>query len=285
MTDKLIIKDFYDEATFTYSYVITDSQSGECAVIDPVLDYDMISGRVNEKSVTEIIRYIEENKWQLKWILETHAHADHLTAAQQLKQACGGEICIGHGIIDIQKQFKTVYGFGEEFDTGGTAFDCLLNEGDTLMLGDCEIVVLATPGHTLDSLTYHVDNYLFIGDTMFHPDTGTARCDFPGGDAELLFQSIQRILSFNGDTKLCLCHDYPGPTRNPQTYITVKEMKSNIHLIKSDNTVDKFVRIRHARDSSLSLPKLIIPSIQVNCQAGLKLNDKLRTLLWPINRF
>jgi len=281
----LNVKDFYDPVTGSFSYLLEDSQSRECVVIDPVLNFDIISGRISTSTIEPVIDYIGANKLKLQWILETHAHADHLTAAQQLKTACGGNIAIGVGIVEIQKSFKEIYGFSDDFDTSGMSFDRLLQEGDEVRFGEYSIEVLATPGHTKDSLTYRLENYLFIGDTLFHPSLGSARCDFPGGDAKLLFKSIQRILSHNNDTVLCLCHDYPDSKRKAETFISIDDMKSNIHVQAANNKTDDFVTIREQRDSGLALPKLIIPSIQVNIQAGIKLTEEIPPLLWPINRF
>lgn len=281
----LKVKDYYDVDTGTFTYLIYCDESSESVVIDPVLKYDVVSGHISEDRIAPIIADINTLDLQLTWILETHAHADHLTAAQQLKDIFNAKIGIGRGIVDIQHRFKGVYGFDDNFDTTGNAFDELFQDGDNIDLGTHEIKVLATPGHTPDSISYEVGNYLFIGDTLFHPSIGTARCDFPGGNAALLFETIERLLAYPDDTVLCLCHDYPEEPRNPEAYITVAEMRKNIHLVSSHNQQNKFVEIRQEKDECLELPKLIIPSIQVNVQAGLNKASINRSLVWPINRF
>ncbi|MBT8449471.1 MAG: MBL fold metallo-hydrolase [Gammaproteobacteria bacterium] len=279
------VKEYYDSETGTFSYLVIAVSNSDCLVIDPVLKYDMISGHISDASLAPIIRDIQEQSLNLTWVLETHAHADHLSAAQQLKELFGAKVGIGKGIIGIQEHFKPVYGFDDVFDTTGAAFDILLQEGDSLPLGEHKIEVLETPGHTRDSISYRIDNFLFIGDTLFHPTIGTARCDFPGGDASLLFETIERILNHPDDTILCLCHDYPGADRDAETFISVNRMRDNIHLQQCQHNRDNFVKIREDRDSTLSLPKLIIPSIQVNAQAGMSKSDTNQPLVWPINRF
>ena len=286
MSSDLIIKDYYDPDTGTFSYLVADADSAECVVIDPVLGFDMVSARTTMAPSDKIISDIETQGWSLLWILETHAHADHLTSAQQLKDKFNAKVAIGTGITAIQKNFKSIYHFDDKYDTNGHAFDRLLTDGDSLAFGKFTVDVIATPGHTSDSLTYKVDNHLFIGDTLFHPELGSARCDFPGGDAGLLFQSIDKLLSYGDDSILCLCHDYPEEDRAPRAYFTIEEMRNtNIHLVQADHDADKFKSIREVRDASLDLPKLIIPSIQVNTQAGLQLEQADLALKWPINQF
>ena len=234
MASELIIKDYYDIETGTFSYLLADADASQCIVIDPVLGFDMVSAHTSMKPSDPIIADIEANGWSLCWILQTHAHADHLTSAQQLKDRFNAKVAIGKGITAIQKNFKSIYQFDDDYDTNGKAFDHLLSDGDTLTFGRFTIEVIATPGHTSDSLTYKVGNYLFIGDTLFHPEIGSARCDFPGGDADLLFQSIDKLLSFGDDAVLCLCHDYPEGDREPRAFFTVQEMRdSNTHLVQS----------------------------------------------------
>lgn len=285
MSDSLLVKDFYDPDTGTFTYLVVDIPSKDCVVIDPVLDYDMVSGGTSMESLTPVMDDINSNGYKLCTVLETHAHADHLTAAKQLKEIYNCSVAIGVGITQIQKNFKEIYGFEDDFSTDGTAFNRLLNDGDTLTFGSQTVHVLATPGHTADSLSFRIGNYVFIGDTLFHPEIGSARCDFPGGDARELFKTITKLLAHDDDTILCLCHDYPGDSREPETYITVERMKQNVHLVQSENDVEKFVAIREGRDKDLALPKLIIPSVQVNCQAGLDLNEKGQKLTWPVNQF
>lgn len=286
MANELIIKDYYDPDTGTFSYLLADSHSSECIVIDPVLGFDMVSSHTSMEPSAGIIADIQANEWTLTWILETHAHADHLTSAHQLKDKFKAKIAIGTGITAIQKNFKAIYQFDEDYDTNGKAFDHLLSDGDSLSFGEFTVDVIATPGHTSDSLTYKVDKYLFIGDTLFHPELGSARCDFPGGDAGLLYQSIEKILSYGDDSILCLCHDYPEGDRDPRAFFSVEEMRrTNIHLVQAEHNADTFKLIRDQRDANLDLPKLIIPSIQVNTQAGLELEQPNVGLKWPINRF
>ena len=279
------VNDFFDPVTGTYTYLVVDLPSKDCVVIDPVLDFDMISGSASTTSLKPVIEMIDSNNYRLCTVLETHAHADHLTAAKQLREMYGASIAIGAGITDIQENFKQIYGFADDFNTDGRAFDRLLNDGDTVSFGCQTIHVIATPGHTADSLSFRIGQYIFIGDTLFHPDIGSARCDFPGGDARELFRTIAKILSHDDQTILCLCHDYPGDSREPETFITVARMKQNIHPVQSDTNVEKFVGLREGRDKDLALPKLIIPSVQVNCQAGLDLNAQGQTLTWPVNQF
>ena len=285
MTSRMTVKDYYDPDTGTFSYPVIDDDTNACVVIDPVLSYDMVSGHTSMERVEPLIADIQDHQRDLVWILETHAHADHLSSAQQVKSACGGQVAIGKGIVAIQEQFKSIYGFDDSFDTTGQAFDKLMQDGDTLSFGKLTIEVMATPGHTRDSLSFRIGDYLFIGDTLFHPEIGSARCDFPGGDAALLFESINRILDCGDHCLLCLCHDYPGKDRDPETFIPVARMRENIHLQQADRTLEKFVKIRENRDKDLALPKLIIPSIQVNCQAGLYDLEQDQHLVWPINRF
>ena len=286
MANELIIKDYYDPDTGTFSYLLADASSSECIVIDPVLGFDMVSAHTSMQPSEQLISDIEQNGWTLSWILETHAHADHLTSAQQLKDRFNAKVAIGTGITAIQKNFKSIYQFDDDYDTNGKAFDHLLSDGDTLTFGEFTVEVIATPGHTSDSLTYKVGKHLFIGDTLFHPEIGSARCDFPGGDAGLLFQSIDKLLSFGDDAVLCLCHDYPEGDRPPRAFFTVEEMKNtNIHLKQAGHDPVEFKSIRDERDADLDLPKLIIPSIQVNTQAGLELEQPNLGLKWPINRF
>ncbi len=286
MTDPIIVNDYYDSETGTFSYLVIDKETKECIVIDPVLGYDMVSSYTSLEPTDPIINDIESLGLRLVWILETHAHADHLTSAYQLKQQYSAAVAIGQGITRIQNNFKSIYRFGDSYDTTGSAFDRLLRDGECLTFGNSQIEVIATPGHTSDSLTYKIGRYLFVGDTLFHPVLGSARCDFPGGDAHVLFDSIQRLLAHDDDCLICLCHDYPEEGRQPETYITVATMREmNIHLLQADYNRDAFKTLRDKRDASLDLPKLIIPSIQVNTQAGLDLSKTDASLTWPINRF
>ena len=282
------IESFYDQATSSYTHLIIDLISTECMVIDPVLDFDNISSRISDTTIKPVIDKINEENLSLLWILETHAHADHLSAAKQLQASCGGKIAISERIRSIQVEFKKRYSFGDEFLTDGHQFDRLLKDDDRLMLGNEELRVIATPGHTPDSCSFMIADNIFIGDTLFHPTIGTARCDFPGGDAIQLFKSIELLLSYDDSNKLYLCHDYPDDKREEVPYVTVKEMRENVHLIASENMQNAYTELRMSRDKELALPKLIIPAIQVNIRAGItidKNNNSGQHLKWPINVF
>lgn len=262
------IQHFYDEPSGTLSYVIADEQSGHAAVVDPVVGYSMVSGRLDTAPSDVIIEYVHKEKLGLEWILETHAHADHLSGAQYIKSKIGGSVAIGEGIRDVQAHFGPVFNLGDDFVSDGHQFDRLFSDGDTFHIGELACEVIATPGHTNDSVSYRIGSAVFVGDSMFMPDFGTARCDFPGGDAELLFDSIQRILSLPGDTRLFMCHDYMPGGRELRWECTVDEQRtSNIHVNES---VDKtgFAAMRLERDATLNLPALIVPSIQVNIRGG-----------------
>lgn len=268
MTD-LVIRCFFDEVTNTATYVVADSGSGECVIIDSVLGFNMSSGETSSTLADEIIDYIHTQHWQCLWILETHAHADHLTAAPYLQNALGGKIAIGKHIVDVQKIFKPIFNFAAEFSTDGQQFDQLLIEGDVLKLGGFEIAVLHTPGHTPACVSYLIGNNVFVGDTLFMPDYGTARCDFPGGDAETLYHSIHKLFALPENTAIYMGHDYKADGRDNYLWqSSVAEQKSqNIH-INSEVSLNEYVAFRNKRDQTLSKPKLIIPSVQVNINAG-----------------
>jgi len=262
------IQHFYDEPTGTLSYVVSDENSGHAAIIDPVLGYSMVSGRVDTAPSDTVIEYIHKEKLGLEWILETHAHADHLTGAQYIKSKLGGAVAIGAGIREVQAHFGPVFNLGAEFLPDGHQFDRLLGDGDTFPIGQLECEVITTPGHTSDSVSYCVGPAVFVGDSMFMPDFGTARCDFPGGDAELLYDSIQRILALPGDTRLFMCHDYMPGGRELRWECSVEEQRAkNIHVNKKVGK-SKFTSMRKERDATLNLPALIVPSVQVNIRAG-----------------
>lgn len=266
---RLSIKCFFDEITNTATYLIADNESKECAIIDSVLGFDMASGTTSCALADDIIAYVKAQEWQCCWILETHAHADHLTAAPYLQEKLGGILAIGKYIVDVQKIFKPIFNFEQTFITDGRQFDRLLTEGDVLKLGAFEIDVLHTPGHTPACVSFVVDGNAFVGDTLFMPDYGTARCDFPGGDAAKLYHSIKKILSLPADTQIYVGHDYKADDRDYFAWqSSVAEQNSeNIHL-KSDVSLNDFVAYRNKRDASLAMPKLIIPSVQVNIRAG-----------------
>lgn len=259
---------FFDAATNTVSYVVADPETGQCAVIDPVLDYDAAAGRISTHSVGEIIRFISDQNLSLDLVLETHVHADHLTAAPVLRKQFDTKIAIGTHIKKVQKVFRDVFNLGD-LATDGSQFDLLLSDGDEIQIGNLSCKVMHTPGHTPACNTYVIGDAAFIGDTLFMPDYGTARCDFPGGDAELLYDSIQRIFQLPNETRLFMCHDYKAPGRNEFAWETTvaEQRRSNLH-IKDGTSKESFVEFRKKRDSQLDVPALILPSIQVNIRAG-----------------
>ena len=263
------VKVFFDDETYTVTYVVSDSSGKTCAVIDPVLDFDQASGRASTGSADRVLDFIHDNGLEVAWILETHAHADHLSAAAYLKSKTGGKTGTGRLITGVQVTFKDIFKLGDEFVPNGEQFDCLFDEGDLLDLGSLKIRVMHTPGHTPSCVTFVVGDAAFIGDTLFMPDYGTARTDFPGGDAATLYRSIQRILALPAETRIFLCHDYKAPGRDEYRWETTVDQQrvSNIH-IHEGITEQAFVEFRDRRDSELGMPKLILPSIQVNIRAG-----------------
>jgi len=247
---------------------VADPVTREAAVIDPVLDYDWRSGRTGTASAGEIVAHVRSEGLSVKWVLETHAHADHLSAAPHVQAQLGGRIAIGQGIRRVQATFKRIFGLGEEFRIDGSQFDQLLADGDTLDLGAVRGRVIAAPGHTNDSVAYLFGDALFVGDTVFMPDGGTARCDFPGGDAAELFQTIQRLFALPPETRVFVCHDYCPGGREPRAETTIREQRAaNIHVRDGVNE-QSFVAMRRKRDATLDVPNLIIPSVQVNIRAG-----------------
>ena len=263
-----LIKDFFDPETWTYTYVVYEGEGSPCVIIDSVMNYDPKSGRTTTKSADEVIAFVKAHQLQVTWILETHAHADHLTAAPYLQSQLGGKLVIGDHIAHVQKVFKGVFNLDEHFKVDGTQFDQLLKEGESLPFGSLSLKALFVPGHTPACMAYEIGDAMFVGDTLFMPDVGTARCDFPGGDAKTLYRSIQKILSYPGETNLYMCHDYP-PNNRPATGVTTvaDEKASNIH-VHDGVTEEQFVAMRTARDKTLDMPTLILPSIQVNIRAG-----------------
>ena len=260
---------FFDEATNTVTYVLRDPQGHACAVIDSVLDFDYPSGRTDTRSADAVIAFIEGSGLDLQWILETHVHADHLSAAPYIQQRLGGKIGIGARITDVQATFGKVFNEGTEFQRDGSQFDALFADGDHFAIGQMRGEVLHTPGHTPACLTYVVGDAAFVGDTLFMPDFGTARCDFPGGSAAVMYASVQRILALPDETRVFVCHDYKAPGR--ETYAwesTVGDQKRrNVH-VGAGRGIEDFVALRQARDASLPMPRLIIPSLQINMRAG-----------------
>jgi glyoxylase-like metal-dependent hydrolase (beta-lactamase superfamily II) len=266
---KPTIKAFFDEYTNTVSYVVSDPKSLSCAIIDSVLGYDIYSAYTSNESIEKIVKYIHDNNLKTQWILETHAHADHLSGASVLKSKLGGEIAMGCNLPLVQKAFGKIYNENSEFNRNGSQFDRLFNDGDKFQVGTLNVTVMSVPGHTPACVAYYISDALFIGDTLFMPDYGSARCDFPGGDAGTLYESVQRIYQLPGKTRLFLCHDYKTKNRNYYKWeTTVDEQKEkNIHI---NSNVDKqtFIEMRTKRDKTLKTPKLLLPSIQVNMRAG-----------------
>ncbi|MCB1748324.1 MAG: MBL fold metallo-hydrolase [Gammaproteobacteria bacterium] len=265
------VRGFFDKATYTISYVVSDPETGRAAIIDSVLDFDPKSGRTSTASADELIAYIRDRNLSLDWILETHAHADHLSAAPYLKETLGGQVAIGEHITTVQETFKGVFNEDERFKTDGSQFDRLLADGDTFAIGKLEARVMHTPGHTPACISYLVGDALFVGDTLFMPDYGTARCDFPGGDPAVLYRSIKKLFELPDETRMFMCHDYMSPTRDFHAWETSvgEERRHNVHVHEGIGE-DDFVRVRTARDKTLDMPVLILPSVQVNMRAGHK---------------
>lgn len=263
------VQAFFDPATCSFSYVVSDPDSGRCAIVDPVLDYCAASGRTSHAGAGRIVAYVRDQRLTVDWLLETHVHADHLSAAAWLKHELGGALAIGGHITQVQRRFGALFNAGEDFATDGRQFDILLQDGDRLTIGNLELLALHTPGHTPACMTYLVGDAAFIGDTLFMPDYGTARCDFPDGDARALYRSIQRLFGLPGETRLFLCHDYKTPGRDEFCCeTTVAEQRaSNVH-VREGIDEDSFVAMRTARDATLNMPALILPAVQVNMRAG-----------------
>ncbi len=266
------VHSFLHADTETYTHVLADAEQKLSAIIDPVLDFDPKAGRTSTDSVDEVIDFVRSQGWELVYVIETHAHADHLSAAIHVKEQLGGQLVIGKYITDVQKIFKQIYNFDTSFRTDASQFDILTDEESVLKLGDIEITVLHVPGHTPADMAYIARDSektaVFVGDTIFAPDVGTARCDFPGGDAQTLYHSIQKLLSLPEDTVIYLCHDYPSQGRQhcPTTTVAAQKL-GNIHVKDGINEAE-FVQMRERRDATLEMPRLIIPSVQVNIDAG-----------------
>lgn len=268
-TQKPLVQPFLDSDTETWSYVVYDRSGGSAAVVDPVLDYDAASGRTSTGGAEKIIEFVKAENLTVEWILETHAHADHLSAAPFIRDQLGGKIAIGDHIRQVQTIFRDVFNLEKQFLVDGSQFDHLFHDGDTFTIGDLEGRVIYSPGHTPADMAWLIGDALFVGDTLFLPDVGSARCDFPGGDAETLYRSVKNLLSLPDDTRMFMCHDYPpNGKREHQCETTVGEQKrSNIHL-HDGVSEEEFVTMRTERDATLSMPRLILPSIQVNIRAG-----------------
>jgi glyoxylase-like metal-dependent hydrolase (beta-lactamase superfamily II) len=264
---KPVVKSFFDEATFTASHVVHDPETRAAAVIDSVMDFDPASGRTSFANADLIVAYVEAEGLKVDWLLETHAHADHLSAAPYLQQKLGGQIAIGEQVRSVQEEFAKV--FGSDAPCDGSQFDRLFVDGDTFSIGAIPAVVLHVPGHTPADLAYVIGDTAFVGDTMFMPDYGTARCDFPGGDARQLYRSIQRLMALPDETRVFLCHDYQAPNRPHFVWETTigAERAGNVH-VREGTSEDEFVAMRERRDATLSMPRLILPAVQVNLRAG-----------------
>jgi glyoxylase-like metal-dependent hydrolase (beta-lactamase superfamily II) len=261
------IRSFFDKATNTLTHVVHGGAGTPCAVIDPVLDYDNRSGRTGTTSIELLETFLDEAKLIVAWILETHVHADHLTGARRLKERRGGQTGIGVGIVQTQRRFAQLFNAEDTFKPDGSQFDHLFADGERFRIGALEASAIATPGHTPEGMTYVVGDAAFVGDTLFMPDGGTARCDFPGGDAAMLHRSIERILALPADTRLLMCHDYMPGGREARWETTVAAQRAeNIHLAGTD--AEGFIAKRRARDQTLGLPALLIPSVQVNIRGG-----------------
>ena len=283
-----LVESFYDPPTATFSHVVYDREGGHAAIVDPVMDFDPASAHTTFDSAQRLLDFVAKQRLTVEWILETHAHADHLSAAAWLRDRTGAKVAIGRGICGVQAQFKTMFGLEDSFPVDGRQFDHLFADGDTFAIGDLSGRVIATPGHTADSLSYVIGDAVFIGDTMFAPDTGTARADFPGGDAATLYRSIRRLFELPGETRVFLCHDYPPDGREPRAQTTIAAQREhNVHL-GGEVAEEAFVRMREARDARLPVPRLILPALQVNIRGGdlpPPEPNGVRYLRLPLNQF
>ncbi|MDC9823689.1 MBL fold metallo-hydrolase [Devosia sp. ZB163] len=286
LTVQPLVVPFFDPATNTISYVVKDPDSSACAVIDSVLDFDYAAGRISYESADQIVAHIRDNGWTLEWLIETHVHADHLSAAPYIQGKLGGKLGIGEQIRTVQDTFGKVFNEGTEFRRDGSQFDRLFVDGDSYRIGNLVAHVLFTPGHTPADMVHVIGNAAFVGDTLFMPDGGSARADFPGGDARTLYRSIQRVLSLPGEMRLFMCHDYGPNGREIRWETTVADERAhNIH-VGGSTAEDAFVQMRQERDATLAMPRLIIPSLQVNMRAGQlpeEEDDGRRYLKVPIN--
>lgn len=280
------IKSFFDQATWTFTYVIYERDQSSCVIIDPVLEYDPKAGRTSTHAADVVIDFILTHQLETEWILETHAHADHLSAAQYLKEKLGGRVAIGEHIKTVQRVFKSVFNLEESFNTEGAQFDYLLTDNEVVQFGSLSFQCLFVPGHTPACMAYKIGDAIFVGDTMFMPDVGSARCDFPGGDAKALYASVHKLLSYPPETRLFMCHDYPPNDRAIKFETSVSEQKkNNIHL-KDGITEQEFVAMRSKRDATLEMPVLILPAVQINIRAGQlppKENNGVAYLKIPLN--
>lgn len=266
---KLIIKPFFDDNTCTITYVVTDKATSKTAIIDSVLDFDANAGNLSSQRADEVIQYIDDNNFRLEWILETHAHADHITASAYLKKKRGGKIGIGEHITTVQSAFKNTFNMSDDIPCDGSQFDYLFEDGEMISLGHLNVEVMHTPGHTPACVSYLIEDAVFVGDTIFMPDFGTARTDFPSASAKALFHSVRKILALPDQTRIFVGHDYKSPTRDVYAWETtvLEEKRNNIHM-KEGTTEADFIKMRNTRDSYLPVPRLLLPSIQLNILAG-----------------
>ncbi|GEQ77485.1 hypothetical protein CTTA_4490 [Comamonas testosteroni] len=263
------IDSFFDEATFTVSHVVHDPASSACALIDTVLDFDAASGRTSDSCATQLVTHVHAKDLQVQWLLETHAHADHLSAAPLLQERVGGRVAVGQHITTIQEMFGKIFNAGTEFARDGKQFDHLFQDGERFQIGNLQGIALHVPGHTPACIAYVIGDAVFTGDTLFMPDYGTARCDFPGGDAATLYRSIRRLFELPDETRVFLCHDYKAPGRDAYVWETTigVQRTANVHMHEGVNEHD-FVAMRQARDAKLTMPKLMVPAVQINMRAG-----------------
>jgi glyoxylase-like metal-dependent hydrolase (beta-lactamase superfamily II) len=267
MSGKPVIRAFFDEPTYTVSYLVADPATRKAAIVDPVFDYDHNSGTVDTRSVETMLKAAEEAGYAVEWVLETHAHADHLSGAPYIKARTGAKIGIGEHITEVQRIFRPIFN-ATDLDASGRDFDRLFKDGERFKLGELDVEVMHTPGHTPADVSYKIEDAVFVGDTLFMPDYGTARADFPGGDAHKLFRSIKRLLALPPETRLFMCHDYKAPGRDTYAWeTTVAESRNNVHM-KDGVTEESFVAMRQTRDATLAAPRLLLPSIQTNIRAG-----------------
>ncbi len=268
MSNQMDVQYFFDEDTSTFTYVVTDKASHKCAIIDPVMDFDMYAGQTGTSAIDPVIRYIKDHNLTLEWILETHAHADHLTSACYIQDQLGGKKGIGKHILDVLELWVPKFNTSHDTPLDGSQFEYLFKDGDSFTIGDLKVNVMHTPGHTPACLSYVIEDCAFVGDTLFMPHLGTARADFPGGNAEMLYESIQKLLALPDDTKIYVCHDYPEDGEKPECVATVAAHKENNKMVHLGVSKDEYIQFREARDKTLGVPKLILPSLQVNLRAG-----------------
>jgi glyoxylase-like metal-dependent hydrolase (beta-lactamase superfamily II) len=269
MMKKPDVKGFFDEATNTISYVVWDKATKQAAIVDSLLDFDQASGRTKTDSADVMIAFVKEAGLTIDWIIDTHVHADHLTAAPYIKSQLGGRTGIGEHIATVQKVFGEIFNEGQEFHTDGSQFDHLFKDGETYKVGNIDARAIHTPGHTPACMSHLIGDALFVGDTIFMPDFGTARCDFPGGDAGTLYDSIQKLFALPGETRVFLCHDYKAPGRDKYVWeTTIAEEKTHNKHVHTGISKEEFVKMRTERDATLAMPKLILPSVQINMRAG-----------------